>query len=434
MSRKNVSNDGEDVVQTDHGQTELNWQESRTDVLAPEDIDGLICALRDFLTPEAIESAAQKISDAGAGNRFRLDLLHEKLPRIAPLQEFDKLTNGGAQTLPRELLEAPRFRELAYEGLLVRLLVPNMSARLANVHRERLLALHNMGSSAMMEWQSAQFFLRRGLTLKWVEPNSTGCEFVVHGGPIPFEVECRRFKRLMMERLSDRDATSIAWGTLEAIREFQFTGLVAIDSPIESTNSPIKEAYVYKTVCDALRKLDQIDLNLTLPGIGQMSGWLHKLDKHFIWGNREQLDEKVQGRPTGHRSYGRGIEAAEGYVGGAAALYLKGPRLTPPEHEEFVLSALVAKAEKQFSGKMPGVIIAENEGVRDVTAYQGMGKICLELFRQHPHVAAVLWRPSMSFAIEDGGQMQPICAYRNPKCPFDGAMDIPIFDREFPNT
>jgi hypothetical protein len=431
MSQSRISNDATDVAQSDQGDTERQWQESRIDVLAPEDVDGLIRSLRDFLTPAAIESAAQKILDAGGANRFRLDLLNEKLPRIAPLQEFDKLTNEGTQPLQQEFLEKPRFRELAYEGLLVRLLVPNMSTRLAEVHRERLLALHNMGSSVMMEWQSAQFFLRRGLALNWVEPNSSGCEFMVDGGPISIEVECRRFKRLMMEKLSDRDATSIAWGTLEAIRDLQFTGVVTIDSPIESSNLPIEEAYVYKTVCDALRQFDQINLDLALPGIGQMSGWLHKLDKHFIWGNRGQLDEKVQGKPADHRSYGRSIEAAEGYVGGAAALYLKGPRLTPFEHEEHVLSALSAKAEKQFSGRVPGVIVAEHEGVRDVTAYQGMSKICSDLFRLHPHVAAVIWRSSISFALEDGGQMQPTCAYRNPNCSFQGAMDIPIFDREF---
>jgi hypothetical protein len=95
---------------------------------------------------------------------------------------------------------------------------PTLPQSVEAITRARLLDLDGRTVSLIMEWECACFYLRRGYTLAWTEPNAVGPEFrASDGAGLTVDVECARFKRNWLEVFSDEDACNAALGVWNAV-------------------------------------------------------------------------------------------------------------------------------------------------------------------------------------------------------------------------
>lgn len=361
------------------------------ETILPNSIPGHLRAIRAFLTQDEINRAEaayairEKTSDLLA-----LMKLRENQPWIEAFRSYARLTLGGRRSHRRW---PASLRSLVVAGLAVPHITLSMSSAVRKHHRANLLCLNGNHAPCLAEWSAAYFYARQHRArIEWGEPNKGDADFVAVLPHCSFEVECKRYGSMIVEKFGESEADALATAVREFMRRHQVHGVLTLEvktHPDVDAASALAQLNAIVSGTAERFAVSIVDANVEIHG---------SLIRSNAQPDRTTAIDEIQVPLQDYRRF-----CSASHIDGGPANYrlvqIRGPRRSPSELFDYLLEKLSTAATRQLSAKMGGVLVVEFARVDDATVFRdtpGVNRILDELFGRHRHVAAVVLRAAPS--------------------------------------
>lgn len=385
-----------------------------------EEIAHFFKIFRAFLGDAAIREARSRRHLRAAGSPFRLAALQQKQPWVDAFEAFDRLTIRGSRRLPTHGIPPIVFRA-AIAGRLLSRISSTFPVAVAQQMRNRLLDLDDRAEPLLMEWDAAFFYRKNGFDLHWIA--GQGAEFVARKGDLRFKVECKQISPRLRERLPDWGANTLA----DALSRFLESRGLAGDLSLRTALTQLPDDLTAR-LSRGLDALPRTRLPVEIDGIGELSGDLRPFGRRL---GHDALQKLLEGAAHDARCYVASLPF-EGPPQADLILQIFGPQVPMGEHLANVERILALGAD-QLGADMPGVVLMEIQTVGDATLFRDKApfrEMNGRVFRQHPHLAAIVWRAhTHGEAVVGGYELhREAFAERNPWGVYAEAGQIPLVD------
>lgn len=379
--------------------------------------------LETFLGASGIVEARKRLEVIKSSpNLYRLALIAQKQPWLQAFAELQQFTINGPRLIRRKHL-TESVLVAAYAGDLLATIESTLPPKVRKQMIGRLLDLHGKARSVVMEWHAADFYLRRGYSVTWLD--GPGPEFRCAGHGLAFEVECKRILRNTRNLLDDGAAATITKGVQDAVASMGLCGELMLDASVTTATSA---SDVSSTILATIPNQPQEAIDLLVPDLGRLCGSLRALPQ--ATSNDEvfrRMNELGALAPPDFRSCGVPVPYGASNIG-AIVVYLRGPRRTLIELRDHLHEVLRGGAS-QLSGTLPGVLMIELEGNDDATLYRNnpaFTQLAESVFSLHPSAASVVWcgEPTLRPQLKMIELAQSEYACGNIQCTFESGQAI----------